>query len=134
MPAYRITTILCDLIGTFADKQGNIYNDINEVLKTFSQQKILLTSATNQQLKDFKLTNLPYPVYTTEHTIEKSNPEYYKKLLKQFNLTPQEVIYIERKHEAIKTAQMLGIKTIKFNPEKRNINTVRKLLQKHLNF
>ena len=133
MPAYSITTILCDLIGTFADKKGNIYQDINELLKTFPQQKILLTSATNQQLKEFKLTNMPYPIYTTEHTIEKNSPEYYKKLLKQFNLTPQEVIYIERKPEAIETAKQLGIKTIEFNAEDRDINIVKKLLLEYLN-
>ena len=62
---------------------------------------------------------MPYEVFTLKHDPEKTNPEYYKKMLAHFNLEADEVVYFEHNPEAVKSAQSVGIKTNFWDNEKR---------------
>ena len=61
---------------------------------------------------------MPYEVFTLKHYPEKSNPEYYKKMLDHFNLKAEDVVYFEHNPDAIKSSQSVGIKTCFWDKEK----------------
>jgi FMN phosphatase YigB (HAD superfamily) len=62
---------------------------------------------------------MPYEVFTLKHDPEKTNSEYYKKVLEHFNLKSKDVIYFEHNPEAVKSAESVGIKTYFWDNEKR---------------
>jgi len=89
------------------------------MLDDFPNKKIILTGANDEQLKKFGLDKMPYEVFTLKHDPEKTNPEYYKKMLEHFDLTSEDVVYFEHNPEAVKSAQSVGIKTHFWDNEKR---------------
>lgn len=46
-------TILVDAVGCFVSKTGEIYKEMYELLETYSNKKIILTSANDEQFKKF---------------------------------------------------------------------------------
>jgi len=62
---------------------------------------------------------MPYEIFTFKHDPEKTNPEYYKKMLEHFDLNLEDVVYFEHNPEAVKSAQSVGIKTHFLDNEKR---------------
>src|SRR3990167_11105670 len=108
-------TIFVDAVDCFVSDTGEIYREMNELLETYPNKKIILTGANDQQFKQFGLDDMPYEVFTLKHDPEKTDPGYYKKLLKQFNLDPKDVVYFEHNPDAVKSAQSVGIKTYFYN-------------------
>jgi HAD superfamily hydrolase (TIGR01509 family) len=115
-------TILVDAIDAFVIKTENgfeIFEPMRKMLDEFPNRKIILTGANDEQFKKFGLDKMPYEVFTLKHDPEKTNPEYYKKMLKHFDLTSADVVYFEHNLEAIKSAQSVGILTYSWDNEKR---------------
>src|SRR6187402_2283705 len=104
-------TILVDAVDGIVSPEGVIFEEMHALLETYPNAKIILTGANDEQFKTFGLDKMPYEVFTLKHDPEKTNPEYYQKMLKHFNLKPEEVVYFEHNPEAVKSAQSIGIKT-----------------------
>lgn len=115
-------TILVDAVDAFVIETENgfeIFDPMRKMLDEFPNTKIILTGANDEQFKKFRLDKMPYEVFTLKHNPEKTNPEYYKKMLEHFNLTSEDVVYFEHNPEAVKSAQSVGIKTHFWDNEKR---------------
>ena len=115
-------TILVDAVDAFVVETENgfeIFESMRKMLDDFPNRKIILTGANDEQFKKFGLDKMPYEVFTLKHDPEKTNPEYYKKMLEHFNLTSEDVVYFEHNPDAVKSAQSVGIKTHFWDNEKR---------------
>ena len=115
-------TILVDAIDAFVIETENgfeIFEPMRKMLDEFPNTKIILTGANDEQFKKFGLDKMPYEVFSLKHDPEKTNPEYYKKMLEHFNLKSEDVVYFEHNPDAIKSAQSAGIKTHFWDNEKR---------------
>ena len=115
-------TILVDAVDAFVVETNEgfkIYEPLQKMLDDFPNTKIILTGANDEHLKKFGLDKMPYEVFTLKHNPEKTNPEYYKKMLGYFNLKPEDVVYFEHNPEAVKSAQSVGIKTHYWDNEKK---------------
>ncbi len=88
-------TILVDAVDAFVIETEDgfkIYEPMRKMLDEFPNIKIILTGANDKQFKKFGLDKMPYEVFTLKHDPEKTNPEYYKKMLEHFNLKPEDVV------------------------------------------
>lgn len=115
-------TILVDAVDAFVvetESGFEIFEPMRKMLDEFPNPKIILTGANDEQYKQFGLDRMPYEVFTLKHDPEKTNPEYYKKMLEHFHLKSEDVIYFEHNPEAVKSAQSVGIKTHFWDNEKR---------------
>jgi HAD superfamily hydrolase (TIGR01509 family) len=125
-------TILVDAVKCFVSEDGKIFNEMYDLLETFPNKKIILTGAGYDKFKTYNLEKMPYPVFTLQHNPEKTNPEYYKIMLKRFNLNKEEVIYFENRIEAVKSAESVGIKTFHYDPIKKDLVALKNFLDANL--
>lgn len=102
------------------------------MLETFPNRKIILTGANDEQYKKFGLDKMPYEVFTLKHNPEKTAPQYFETMLKNFGLKKDEVIYFEHNPEAVKSAEMVGIKSYYYDPDKKNLMTLKSFLIENL--
>lgn len=124
-------TILVDAVDAFVVETPEgfkIFPEMLDLLETFPNRKIVLTGANDEQYKEFGLDKMPYPVFTLKHNPEKTDPKYFETLLAQYNLTKDGVIYFEHNPEAVKSAQSLGIVSYYYDPEKKDLATLKNFL------
>ena len=129
-------TILIDAVYCFiTENEGKfiIFADMYKLLETYPNNKIILTSASDDKRELFGLDHMPYEVFTLKHNPEKTNPEYYKTLLNKYNLTEDEVIYFEHSIEAVKSAQSVGINSYHYDDTKQDLVDLKNFLDKNLN-
>ena len=55
---------------------------------------------------------MPYPVFSLAHNPNKPNPEYFKKMLSEYDLKAETVIYFEHNKDAVESAKSIGIQTL----------------------
>ena len=126
-------TILIDAVHAFIikDKEGNfgIFKEMYRMLEEFPNKKIILTGANDEQLKKFGLDQAPYDIFTLKHNPEKSDSEYYKQMLKRFNLKSRDVVYFEHDIDAIASAKSIGIKTYYWDSEKQPLKELNDFLR-----
>ena len=96
-------TILVDAINGLVLEDGSILESMHNLLETYPNKKIVLTGANDEQFKHFKLDQVPYEVFTLKHDPEKTDPAYFHKLLENYGLKTDDVIYFEHNAEAAKT-------------------------------
>jgi FMN phosphatase YigB (HAD superfamily) len=129
-------TILVDAVDCFIiekeDGKFEIFQEMFNLLETYSNKKIILTGANDEQQIKFGLNNVPYEVFTLKHNPEKTDPKYYEIFLKDFNLDKNEVIYFEHDINAVKSAQSVGINTYFYNNDKRDLISLKKFLDDNL--
>ena len=128
-------TILVDAVDCFIieqNKKFGIFQDMYKLLENYPNRKIILTGAADDKIKFFGLDNMPYEVFTLKHNPEKTNPEYYNILLKNFNLNEKEVIYFEHNLDAVKSAQSVGINTYFYDNDKKDLKSLTKFLNDNL--
>jgi len=75
---------------------------------------------------------MPYEVFTLKHDPEKIDPSYYKIMLKHFNLNVKDVVYFENDENAVKSARSVGIKTLHYDKDKRDLITLKKFIRENL--
>ncbi|MDP7115973.1 MAG: hypothetical protein QF915_02850 [Candidatus Woesearchaeota archaeon] len=75
---------------------------------------------------------MPYEFFTLRHDPEKTDPVYFERMLNQFNLTVKDVVYFEHSEEAVKSAQSVGIKTLYYDPDKKDLVELKKFLDDNL--
>jgi FMN phosphatase YigB (HAD superfamily) len=125
---------LVDAVNCFVIKDGDtfkIFKEMHDLLETFSNKKIILTGADDQQFKKFGLDKIPYGVFTLKHNPEKTDPKYFEIMLKHFELSKDEVIYFEHNPEAVKSAESVDIKSYYYDPEKKDLEALKKFLDEN---
>lgn len=128
--------ILVDAVDAFVIRDGDsfkIFEEMHTLLETFPNRKIILTGANDEQFKKFGLDKMPYEVFTLKHNPEKTDPEYYKVMLKHFNLSKDDVVYFEHNPDAVKSAESVGIKTYYYDFNKADLSALKEFLATNLN-
>ncbi len=125
-------TILVDAINAFIDKENGIFKEMQELLETYSNSKIILTSANQEQRDKFGLNDLPYELFTLEHHPEKADPKYYETMLNNFGLEAKDVIYFEHSKDAAKSAQAVGINTFHYDKDKKDLTALKDFIDQNL--
>lgn len=128
-------TILVDAVDAFVIRTQNgfeVFEPMRKMLEEFPNTKIILTGANDDQYIQFGLDKMPYEVFTLKHNPEKTDPEYYRKMLKKFNLSVDDVIYFEHNPDVVKSAESVGIKTCYWDNEKRPLEELRHFLEKNI--
>lgn len=113
----------------FIDTEGNIFEAMRNMLEEFPNPKLILTGANDEQIKMFKLDQAPYPFFTLKHDPEKSDPEYYLRMLEQNNLRASDVVYFEHDFEAIASARSAGINAYHYDDAKKDLEGLKKFLE-----
>jgi len=128
-------TILVDAVDGFVIETTNgfqIFEKMRDLLETFPNRKIILTGANDEQYKNFGLDKMPYEVFTLKHNPEKTDSKYFETILQHFGLNKDNVIYFEHNPEAVKSAESIGIKSHYYDPEKKDLEALKKFLIENL--
>ena len=121
-------TILVDAINTFVIKGEGVFEEMYHLLERYPNRKIILTNADDEQMQKNSLNKMPYEVFTLKHNPEKTNPEYYEKMLEHFGLSKDGVLYFEHNEDAVKSALSVSIKTYHYDKDKRDLQELKKFL------
>ncbi len=105
---------------------------MHQILEKFPNKKIILTNADEEKQKEFGLVNLPYEMFTQNFNPLKTNPDFYKTFLKEYNLTVEEVIYFEHDENAVKSAKSLWILTYHYDKDKKDLEALEKFLKENV--
>lgn len=125
-------TILVDAINTFVIKGQGIDQEMFDLLESFPNRKVVVTNADEDRLMEPDFLEVPYEIFTLHNDPNKSDPEYYNLLLIQLGLNMEDVIYFEHNPEAVKSAESVGITTYQFDPENRDIDSLKQFLDSNL--
>ncbi|MEK7498199.1 MAG: HAD-IA family hydrolase, partial [Patescibacteria group bacterium] len=110
--------ILIDGMNCLYDENFKINKGLLEIINHFNSQSILVVN--NFREKGYNLVKeTNWKAFSLEEKkIKKDNPEYFKLLLKEFNIIPEEVIYFDHKKENIESAKSIGINSILYKDNK----------------
>lgn len=125
-------TILVDAVDCFVSDTGEIFEAMHELLEAYPNKKIILTGANDEQFKKFGLDKMPYEVFTLKHDPEKTDPEYFKKMLEHFGLSTTDVVYFEHNPEAVKSAESVGITSYFYDNDKKDLDSLKQFLDKNV--
>jgi len=125
-------TILVDAVDTFVIEGEGVYQPLAELLNNYPNPKIILTNANDDQMVQFGLVNMPYEMFTLKHMPDKIDPKYFKQMLKEYNLTPNDVVYFEHNLDAIKSAESVGIKSYHWDPVKKDVDVLKVFLDSNV--
>ena len=125
-------TILVDAVNTFIIKDKGIFEDMHKLLEEYPNRKIILTNANDEQMEKFGLNDVPYEVFTLKHNPDKPDPKYFETMLKNFNLTAEDVIYFEHNEDAVKSAQSVGITTFHYDKDKQDLTALKQFIDENL--
>lgn len=128
-------TILVDAVDGFVIETKNgfqIFKEMHDLLETFPNRKIILTGANDEQYRKFGLDKMPYDVFTLKHNPEKTDPKYFETMLQHLGLSKGEVVYFEHNPDAVKSAKSVGIKSYYYDPEKKDLVTLKSFLTENL--
>jgi len=129
-------TILADAVNTtiIKNEAGEYvqHKELFDLLESYENHKIILTNASDEQVNQFGLNSLPYPVFTMKHNPDKPDPLYFKTLLKKYNLDKSDVIYFEHNIDAVKSAQSIGITSFYYDKNVRDLVTLKDFIDKNI--
>lgn len=125
-------TILVDAINAYIIKDHGIFAEMHELLEKYSNRKIVLTGADDEQYKKFGLEKVPYDLFTLKHNPEKTDPNYYKIMLDTYKLNAEDVVYFEHDIEAAKAAKSIGINTYHYDKDAKNLDALKSFLDDNL--
>ncbi len=125
-------TILVDAINTtiIKDASGNFvkYNELFELLDCYPNTKLIVTNANDEQIIEFGLDDVPYQVFTMRHNPDKTDPQYFKILLEEYNLLLSDVLYFEHNPDAVASARSLGIATFHYDKDTKDVLGLKEFL------
>lgn len=126
------TTILVDAVYCFVSDTGEIYKEMYDLLETYPNRKIILTGANDEQFIKFGLDKMPYEVFTLKHNPEKTDPTYFIKMLENFGLSKDGVIYFEHNADAVESAMSVGINSYFYDNDKKDLEGLKNFLEINL--
>jgi HAD superfamily hydrolase (TIGR01509 family) len=124
-------TILVDAWETFVTSEG-VHKPLYDLLEIYPNKKIIVTNANPEERQKLGLINLPYDIFTLNHLPDKSDPEYFKKLMQKFNLKVKDLVYFEHNPEAVKSAETLGIKSYYYDSNLKDLQSLKKFLYSNI--
>lgn len=125
-------TILVDAVDCFVSDKGEIFSKMQELLETYPNKKIILTGANYEKYPIYNLDKMPYEVFTLQHNPEKTDPQYYEKMLANFELSNNDVIYFEHNPKAVDAAKSIGINTYFYDNDKKDLGNLKMFLDENL--
>lgn len=125
-------TILVDAVHCFVLPWEWIYQDMYKLLETYENPKLILTWANDEEMDNFWLHDMPYPVFTLKHTPEKTDPQYYKTFFEEHWLSVDDVVYFENSLEATESAKSVWITTYHYDRDTKDLVTLKEFLDQHL--
>ena len=123
--------ILVDAWNTFVTEDG-LFQEMKNLLDEFENKKIILTNASEEERKKYGIVNMPYEIFSLAHNPNKTDSDYYKKMLEHFSLTSKEVVYFEHDTEAVESAKSVGINTFHYDKDKKDLDAVKSFLKNNL--
>lgn len=124
-------TILVDAYRTFVTDDW-INTEMQNLLDSYSNKKIILTNADEDKQKKLWLVNLPYSLFTLSFNPEKSDPKYFEIFLKEYNLNINNVIYFEHNIDAVNSAKSIWINTYHYDHEKQDLKALEQFLNENI--
>ncbi len=128
-------TILVDAVNTtiIKDESGSFvqFKELFDLLETYSNPKLIVTNANDNQLIEFGLNDVPYQVFTMKHSPDKPDPVYFKTLLEQHSWQPTDVIYFEHNPDAVKSAELVGITSYHYDKDKKDLTGLKQFLDQN---
>lgn len=124
-------TILVDAWNTFVTKKG-MDQTMFELLESYPNPKLILTNANDEQMVEFGLVDMPYPVFTLKHQPDKVEPEYYRKMLEHFGLSVGDVVYFEHNADAVESARSIGITAYHYDKDKKDLDALKEFLDEKI--
>jgi HAD superfamily hydrolase (TIGR01509 family) len=126
-------TILVDAVDTFVIKDLGIYKEMQNLLETYANKKIILTNANDEQFRVFGLDkDMPYEIFTLKHDPDKTDPIYFTKMMQKYGLNKDAVVYFEHNPDAVKSAASVGINSYYYDPEKKDLKALKSFLDQNL--
>jgi FMN phosphatase YigB (HAD superfamily) len=125
-------TILIDALYTFIDTHGEVDTKIFELLEEYDTHKIICTNASVEKIREYNLDIMKYPVFTLSRDPAKTDPEYFHMLMQEFSLFPSECIYIEHNHDAVVSAQSIGITSYHFDAGERDMSLLHEFIKNNI--
>lgn len=123
-------TFLVDAWNTFVKEEG-VDHKLKALLDRYSNPKIIVTNANKDEKEKFGIVDMPYPVFSLSHNPNKTDSNYFKQLLVCYKLNSENIIYFEHNEDAVKSAQLIGIKTLWFKKNE-NLNTLKVFLDNNI--
>lgn len=124
-------TILVDAWNTFVTQEGK-NTEIQNLLESFPNKKIILTNANAEEKIKYGIIDMPYEVFSLEHNPNKTEPEYYKKMLEHYSLSATDVVYFEHNQDAAKSARSAGINTFWYDKDKKDLVALSEFLKTYV--
>lgn len=125
-------TILVDAVDCFVDREGDIFKEMQNLLETFPNKKIILTNADYEGDNKFGLNDMPYEVFTLKHDPEKTESKFFETMLEHFGFNKDDVIYFEHNIDAVKSAESVGIVSYHYDEENKDLNALKNFLAGNL--
>lgn len=123
-------TFLVDAWNTFVKEEG-VDQKLKTLLDSYSNPKIIVTNANEEEKKKFGIVNMPYPVFSLSHNPNKTDSNYFKQLFAHYKLDHENIIYFEHNEDAVKSAQSINIKTLWFKKGE-NLNLLKNFLDTNI--
>lgn len=124
-------TILVDAGGTLLLKPEGINQELLALLETYPNPKIILSNTTDEELDSFHIREFPYPIFSLAHNPDKTDPQYFIKLLAHYGLEAQDVVYFDHVPEAVKSAESLGIISYYYNSIEKDLIALKVFLDQN---
>ncbi len=121
------TTIIKNETGEFVK-----FQELFDLLETYPNRKIIVTNANDEQVKEFGLDNVPYPVFTMKHNPDKPDTLFFKTLLAQYELQASEVVYFEHNPAAVESAKSVGMCAYHYDKDSRDLANLKVFLDENL--
>lgn len=129
-------TILVDAVNTaiIKNQSGEYvqYKELFDLLEKYPNPKLILTNANDEQMVQFGLNAVPYPVFTMKHSPDKPNTLYFKTLLEKYSWNTSDVIYFEHNLDAVKSAQSVGIVSYHYDKDAKDLVALKKFIDENI--
>lgn len=80
----------------------------------------------------FGLDRCPYEVFSLAHDPEKTDPAYYRTMLDRYGLEVSDTVYFEHAIAAAESARSVGIATLLYDTDARDLAGLREFLDSEL--
>ncbi len=126
--------ILVDGMHCLYDKTFSPNQELLNLINNFNTHTILVVNKFRNNgiglIKNYdKTRDTNWKAFSLEEKgIEKTNPEYFKALIKKFNLAPEEMLYFDHSKENVETAKKMGILSKQYI----NTKSVKKFIEANL--